>query len=326
MFSSVCFNFFSCVWLFSIFCCLDCVCFAFIYSSDWKVCFLFPVLVVVVFELNKDHPNEGTQTLFMQSWPRESSAPSLVFLRGSKQEGSGKLCRKGRLQVCFLFWGCCHREAGGWRRRSRAYDGIRSGSIWTFSGWSWVGQSEDKELGSWQSMLKSRPFQASGCRAGDLAPGLVAPKVLGHGFLVMYCLAIVHLYIGFSLSRNYIWGLVLIVPSTKWHVVRWVIHRTEIFSLHSHFLLILLTNLGFSTKVVINVLILDCIFCLKLWPKFRFYVLMFTACLYTPASPLLSSGSLGLTQNCFQSFTCLRISLWLACFLCKMGLRTIIIH
>lgn len=57
-------------------------------------------------------------------------------------------------------------------------------------------------------------FQASGCRAGDLAPGLVAPKVLGHGFLVMYCLAIVHLVIGFSLSRSYSWGLVLIVPST----------------------------------------------------------------------------------------------------------------
>lgn len=32
------------------------------------MCFLFPILVAVVFELNKDHPNENTQTLFMQSW------------------------------------------------------------------------------------------------------------------------------------------------------------------------------------------------------------------------------------------------------------------
>lgn len=178
--------------------------------------------------------------------------------------------------------------------------GFIRGAFWL----SLVGPELDKaktknwEVGSHcPSLDHSRPVAAE---VVIWLPGLVAPNVLGYGFLVMYCLAIAHLYISFSLSRNYIWGLVLIVPSTKWyHVVRWVINRIEILSLHSHFLLIPLTNLGFSTKVVINVLILDCIFCLKLWPKFRFCVLMFTACLYTPAFPLLSSGVLRFDSELF---------------------------
>lgn len=155
---------------------------------------------------------EHTDTIYSELAAARSQPPSLVILRGSKQEGSGKLYRKGRFQVCFLFWGCCHGEAEGWLRRSGAYDGIHSGSILTFSGGSWVGQSEDKELGSWQSLPKSRPFQASGCRGGDLASWSGCSKgfglwfsghvLSGHCPFVYQFLSFQELYLGPCFNRS----------------------------------------------------------------------------------------------------------------------------
>lgn len=106
-------------------------------------------------------------------------------------------------------------------------------------------------------------------------PRLVAPKVRGHSFLAMYCLAIC-----ISVSH---FKKKIIFESFKKHSKQKkkndsVQSDGSLSTLgppvYTHFLSILLTNLGFPTKlVVINGLILDAIiFYFKLCPKFRLYV------------------------------------------------------
>lgn len=53
----------------------------------YLLCF---ILVAIIFELTKDHPNENTRRLLIQKLPQQGSQlPSLVFLGASK---AGEQC------------------------------------------------------------------------------------------------------------------------------------------------------------------------------------------------------------------------------------------
>lgn len=68
-----------------------------------KVYFLFSALVANISELNREHPNENIQTPFSELAPARKAAAIAGAVRGSKQEGSGKLYRKGRCRDVFSF-------------------------------------------------------------------------------------------------------------------------------------------------------------------------------------------------------------------------------
>lgn len=67
-----------------------------------KVYLLFPVLLAIIFELNKVHPNESTQTIYSdRAGPAREPATIAVFLRGSKQKwASYGICLGSILTFC----------------------------------------------------------------------------------------------------------------------------------------------------------------------------------------------------------------------------------
>lgn len=173
------------------------------------------------------HPNENKQRLFSQNLLRPGSqSPSLAFggdLRAGMR-GGGYSGKQGKLRSAWV---------RGWRGQ-RQVNKKWASYVMAFPGWPWVGSRGNKK-GRWQSCTKFRPFCADDRRGHGLALCPDCCKEVGWSCIIMFGLAIVHLYtpplkikqflgLGKCVISQHNWLSVLIMSfmNEMWHISFWL--------------------------------------------------------------------------------------------------------